>query len=191
MSVSTESVVAKANGHLMCEECNTYWCIHVEQAVRDNEDAFIIWEDYAQPQQLEIPIVPTSNLWATVVLTAPINPKSKIYKVEYSFDTISETHHLGYIHPSEGRNVIRSMVLDWFVGTQAPDVKECDAPGHGYKQTVRFNEDMKKSGTRIIQQWSIWATSKCLGCTFAIDDNKDLVPDVGPKTSPWDGSKTF
>lgn len=188
-----DMVVARDNGHLMCEDCSTYWCGHVEQAVRDNEDAATIWDEYPAPQSLVIPIVPTSNLWANVGLFAPVGLKSRVYKVNLDVTDIASFDvevYLGAIHPSEGRAVIRSMVIDWFSGTQEEVIGVCTAAGHGYQQTMRWNKDMGQPGTRLIQLWSVWATKKCLGCTFDMANNKDLIPDVGPKASPWDGSKT-
>jgi hypothetical protein len=178
-------VTPKSNGHLLCELCSTYWCLHVEDYVKTGDDADFIWSDYPNPQQLEVPIIPTSNLWATVLLTKPENAKATMYRVEY-FQTIAgDPEFIGFIHPGEGRAVMRSVLLDWFTGTKAFPSMDCTSRGHGFTQITRLQKDMKNPGMKIAQQWSIWATGKCLGCTFSAANNSDLVPDGDKKDSPW------
>ncbi len=175
-------VVAKSNGHLLCENCGTYWCLHVEQVVKDGEDADPIWDAYPNTQRIEVPIIPTSNLWAPVLLMQPTDAKAKMYKLDYQFD-LTTWSNMGFIHPGEGRSILRSMILEWFTGTQADDAKECESAGHGYHQTLKYEADMKHPALKIAQQWSIWATGRCIGCTF--QSSPDLVPDAGANASPW------
>lgn len=179
-------IVPKSNGHLMCEDCGTYWCLHVEKAVKESQDTAWIWEEnYPDPVQLEVPIIPTSNLWATVLLEKPDRPASMMYRVEYHMVVTGDGVFIGFIHPSEGRSVLRSMLLDWFTGTQAQDNMDCKSRGHGFNQITRLQRDMNNPSLRVAQQWSIWATGKCLGCTYDSDKSADLVPDVAPSHSPW------
>lgn len=177
MSARSPEVMPKSNGHLLCDFHNTYWCIDIEEMVKSGSDAELVWMNYPDPMQLEVPIIPSSNLWTTVLLTKPENARSTMYRVEF-FQTVgTEGVFIGFLHPSEGRNVLRMMILDWFSGTQAPEKLICQSRGHGYSQNQRLVHDMKYPALWIAQQWSMWRTGKCLGCTFDANDNKDLVPD--------------
>jgi len=180
-------IAPKSNGHLMCEECGTYWCLHVEKFVKDEDDVDIIWSNYPDDVHLEVPVIPTANLWASINLIQSPKMSSTVYRVEYeSTHESGEIFFIGFTHPSEGRVVLRSMLLDWFTGTQADDAMNCTSRGHGYNQVMRLKRDSKDAGKKITQQWSIWATGKCLGCTFSSGASPDLVPGADPNpANPW------
>ena len=78
----TLNIVSRRNGHLFCEDCSTYWCYHVEQYVRANQDVEEIWNQYPTHIVIEVPVVPTSNLWLTVILSPSDNEKLRMYRVD-------------------------------------------------------------------------------------------------------------
>jgi hypothetical protein len=181
-------VEPQRNGHLLCDLCGTYWCLHVEAFVRGGMDAETLWSHHPDSQMIEVPIVPTADLWAQVGLVRGSDSGIQMYRVLYiapDKPDHSEGLFIGFIHPPESRDILRSMILDWFIGTQEHRVTGCPAEGHGYKQTIRWNLDMNKRVTAIPQAWSVWATGKCLGCTYHTADMADLVPDPGPAKTPW------
>lgn len=174
------SVEALRNGHLKCDEHDSVWCKDIEMIVRAGGDSAFIWNQHPESQMVEVPIIPTANLWAQISLTRGDNAKVKMYKVIY----MGTGDFIGFAHPPEARDILRSMMLDWFIGTKEATVeKGCSAAGHGYKQTIRWHTDMGSRATAIPQLWSVWATGQCLGCTFTQDP--DLVPDPGPARTPW------
>jgi hypothetical protein len=184
MSLPTISSV-RGDGQLICEEDHTYWCEHIEQLVRSGGDVELIWGEYPARQLVEVPVMPTANLWAPCHLTPNENQQIKSYRVGFETDPAVETEFIGFIHPSEGRAVLREMILDWFIGTKEPYVGRCPARGHGFKETVRWNSDMENRVTAVPQYWSVWATQKCLGCTFDMAGNADLVPDAPASNNVW------
>lgn len=179
-------IEAKSNGHLKCSECVTYWCIHVEAFVRGHYDAKEIWDNYPDNLMLEIPIVPTQNLWAKVVLYRTSDMTIlNVYKVDLQFanepDSVRPTY-IGLIHPTEGRSVIRMMILDWFIGTQVTNLSSgCPGKKHGFSQEKNLLNNLKNPSMGVVEQWSIVTTGKCLACTFV--PAPDLVPTSEP--SGW------
>ena len=183
------TVKAARNGHLTCDEHNAIWCKDIEGIVRAGSDSAELWAVHPDHQMIEVPIIPTANLWAQVGLVRGDDRKIKMYRVTFIRDDKPDNEEgifIGFIHPPEARDILRSMILDWFIGTQEPNVENgCTAEGHGYKQTIRWHTDMGSRATAIPQLWSVWATGKCLGCTFNLAANPDLVPDAGPARTPW------
>lgn len=174
-------------GHLSCDECNTLWCNHIERYVRNMEDAEDVWADYPDDCEIMIPIVPTSNVWARGILTSradAIQSYGLSLEVQQKDPYGTSAEFIGFVNPGEGRIVFREMVLDWFVAHHADDGKECIAPGHGYHEQVRWNRDMDDPMLKLRQQWTLFMTGKCLGCTYDSSSNDQFVPDVATN-SPW------
>ena len=112
------SVEPQRNGHLLCDFHSTYWCPHVESVVRGGQDSEWIWDQHPESQMIEVPIIPTANLWAQVGLTRGDDRKIKMYRVLYIADDKPDNVEglfIGFIHPPEGRDILRSMILDWFL----------------------------------------------------------------------------
>lgn len=174
------------NGHIECSLCSTYWCEHIEKVVTSGYDVSALWEKYAEEQFVAVPMIPTANQWAIVKLTEAETHAVPTYTVTLDDpDLPFSSHTVGYIHESEGRAVLRSMVIDWFWGTQEALVNGCESRGHGYKQEMAYKRDIKNDKGLIAQKWSIWSTKKCLGCTFDLSGNPDLVPPADPVKSPF------
>jgi hypothetical protein len=185
--MSMPEVTYQHNGHILCDECATYWCVHVEEVVKKNLDVNFIWEQYPGTQKIAVPIIPTANQWAMVELVEPDVHGVPTYEawIDSGHSGIPDASLFGFIHESEGRLILRSMVLDWFEGTLAYDIVSCPSRGHGYKQQTMFMRDMKSRKSGTAQKWSIWSTGKCLGCSFDISRNKDLIPEKEPSYNPF------
>jgi hypothetical protein len=179
------------NGHLKCSLDATYWCKHIESAIKDSKDANAIWEleQYATTEwiPLEIPIIPTSNQWAPVRLTLCKINSVPMISVVYPGPSADQSNFLGYISEGEGRMIIRSMVWDWFQGAVDPTSIECKSPSHKFAQQMRWERDMQDERSMVAQFWSVWSTSACLGCTFdsSVATDPDLIPDDPKTASPW------
>lgn len=178
-------ILPKSNGHLLCEYHNTYWCIDIEDFVKSGADAELVWMNYPDETMIEVPIIPTSNLWASVWLRKPDAAPVQMYRVGFQQEDNVETVFMGFLHVGEGRSVMRNMILDWFSGTQDIENLVCQSRGHGYKENKRWEHDKKYPALYMAQLWSVWRTRNCLSCTFDAASNKDLVPDAGPTASPW------
>lgn len=179
-------------GHLFCDVCKTLWCDHIEEYVRNFEDADLIWDQHPEAQTIEVPIVPTANVWQEAGLDPPPDGKKNYHLTIYweSMDKkkqlFKEQAFIGFVHPGEGRFTIREMILDWFIGQMHTLLSEsCDAPGHGYHEEVRWVDDMRDENRALVQKWTLWSTGKCLGCTYDPSRNDAFIPDVPAAGSPW------
>jgi hypothetical protein len=174
--------------HITCLECDQVWCAHLANITRENLDTEFIWgEENAElvlRQSIQVPIVPTMSMWAEVTLT--LNDRLKAYMVE--FDSV----FIGFIHRGEGRGVLRSMMIDWFRGTDFA-AKECIQIGHSYKAQMVWQRDMQPNaneGRKFSQQWSVFTTGRCLVCNGEADDFSDLAPEDDKQSrSPWPNGK--
>lgn len=171
------------NGHIECNSCHTYWCGHIEAFVKDHADAETMWGiiDEARSernyQHIELPVVPTANIWAELSLTFTDLPGNPM-QVNLVRDG-GQVYEIGFTHPGEGRLVLRSMVFDWFATHVYTENLKCEKVSHGFNQEMLWVKDMKAGGaSRAAQFWSVWLKGGCLGCV-AGDANwsADLIPD--------------
>lgn len=171
------------------------WCEHIEKWVRDMDDAPFIWMGFSDKSlasaDVAVPIVPTADVWELASLRR-LDPRKDSVEVWIKDDgantVVDKDIFIGFLNPGEGRFVLREMLLDWFIGTIQAQIEKqkCSAPGHGYTQTVRWNADMQEGGgVALVQQWTVWSTGRCLGCTFDPSSAAQFVPDAGPTRNPW------
>lgn len=184
------------NGHLECSEDESIWCKHIENALRKNLDAAALWEELEEAPhetlEIEIPLRPTANLWTRISL---VNAVMAYPCMEVIFSPVPsttphpESYFIGYIHPGEGRMVIRTMMFDWFRGNNSLK-KTCTSGSHKYKEEMIWVERMETS-LRWVEQWSVYLTGFCMTCNG--DDSgggmtawaDDLVPESTKKESMW------
>lgn len=173
-------------GLVECLEDGRVWCEHVQEATTTNKDAVFVWgeenEELRPTQKVYVPIVPTANLWA--VCDLELNEKVHAYSVTFM------SQFIGFIHRGEGRGVLRSMLVDWFLGFAGHDkTKSCPNPNHTFAAQKMWERDFKLGGGRVFaQRWSVMTTDKCLGCAGVSDGfDPDLIPDEDKKASPWNG----
>lgn len=182
--VDTLDLKLEPNGHIKCLDCKTYWCKHLQACVLDNSDSELIWEDPKSDVILEVPMIPTHNQWARMSLITTDLP-TPTYEVNYVDADTGALHELGFLHPGEGRGVLRSMMFDWFTGFVDPREIACRASSHKFVQQMQWEEDMKKGGSRqMAQLWCAWQSRSCLNCTWSTPD-PDLIPDASdPANKP-------
>lgn len=169
---------AMPNGHIHCETCgnlNVPWCEHCEKLVRANGDAEAVWlENRPSIHHIEVPMFPNLNMWRRTELV--FVPRLDAYKMTIATPNMTEPYTvLGFLHEGEGRMVMRSMILDWFVAF-APSDLMCRASSHKFRQEMKWQDDMKDHNKAIVQRWSVWSNGVCTGCTMA-DDWADLIPE--------------
>lgn len=178
---------------MTCQTLSSHWCPHIKVAIDQGADAALLWDQTweiswprakdAQPFEanVKVPIVPESSLWTTIGV------------VECSIDRTLEAHlkltnsheFLGFLNPGEGRLVLLSMLNNYIFSR---DVKwTCNRASHGFKQQVRYENNMKSRQGRYSEVWSLFLTNMCITCYTGIEaeDFSDLVPDPGKVNSPF------
>jgi hypothetical protein len=182
----TYDFMAMPNGHIACEVCSaSLWCEHIEQMIKANGDAGVIFEDFTpggvEDLRIEVPMFPTSNLWQPVVLT----PHKKITAYFVDLDVDSASYELGFLNPGEGRVVLRSMVLSWFAGMVETSTLQCKSKSHGFPAQKAWEQNMKDEGARALSLFAVWQQGTCPHCLRQLND-PDLVPDAGDGgKKPW------
>jgi hypothetical protein len=173
------------NGHLNCHACGQYWCEHINKSIVENEDSKVLFfkPDNAAlgSVDVEVPMMPTSNQWAHVTLEPAQDFPGLAFEVILpetdARNSDGELHMLGYLHPGEGRYVIRSMIYDWFRGEVPLETLKCSSRSHKFMQQMRWEQDMADEHKQVAQLWSVWTTGSCLACSFNTDGLDDLIPD--------------
>ena len=54
----------------------------------------------------------------------------------------------------------------------------CEAGSHKFSQEMKWQADMKDPNTAIMQYWSVWKNSTCIGCAIDAVAWDDLIPDA-------------
>lgn len=180
------------SGNLECQSCPSapIWCEHQAEMINANADAEQLWEFMDQDlgdYEFEIPIFPTLNMWGHVYMGSQMKVGAR--KLFFAPPPEAITHanemiFIGFIHPSEGRTVIRSMILDWFTGWAREEDLQCRSTGHSVRQQFQW-EKMMTTNKRTANLWSVWVSKACPACQ--IQDWSDLIPDVDPPRSPFNG----
>lgn len=212
ITADEDSIYWMPNGHVKCDTCEEYWCKHIKRMLMENLDAASLWEEFnvefdkSKPIiKIKVPMKPQSGQWVRVTLENAFLAYPSM-RVTFSSKGITpilhssitrEEHFIGFIHPSEGRMVIRSMVYDWFRGNVADNVGSveanlCTSGSHKYRQELQWGKDMN-TDNRLAQLWSVFMTGYCLACNGVdlsgeVKDgwDDDLVPEGEKKReSVW------
>lgn len=182
------------SGHIRCEECGTdLWCVHIKQAMVKRWDATAIWDkpdnsEYAPQLNLQIPMFPTENLWTEVKLFFPQSSPVPRYRVAWC-GLNSDWVTICFINPGEGRNIIRSSLVDYMMGDIHKQT-ECSAPHHGFQAQRRWEIETTKGNSKLwAQLWSVYSTGYCLTCKDINPSDPDLVPPE-QRTGVWNTGGT-
>ena len=189
LTVGSTNVEVRRNGYLKCDDCDQYWCEHIEALIKDGDDADSLWHNYTigRDEMVMVPMVPSLNLWATVVLRPDHEMPVQCYEVLFSHDPAAEGVFVGYLHVGEARATIRTMLWDWFQGYPGTNNIECKSSGHGFRQQMVWERKvLANHKTYLINAWSIKYDGKCIACaTTGSDDFSDLVPDDDSTRFRW------
>jgi hypothetical protein len=184
------------NGYILCNSDQTYWCSHIEQAVRNAQDtpylASLLEVERGHTPPLEhmmaVPMFPTHNLWDDVVLEPrPLGNSGAWAWAVMQYTPQGDREFRGFISEGEGRLVVRSMLFDHFA-QQDMSTLECNSGTHGLVQERAWQNAMKDAGARTASLYCVSRTQKCLACRAALADPAapDLIPDDrGAPKSPW------
>jgi hypothetical protein len=122
-------VTYQHNGHILCDECATYWCVHVEEVVKKNLDVNFIWEQYPGTQKIAVPIIPTANQWAMVELVEPDVHGVPTYEawIDSGHSGIPDASLFGFIHECLTGSKVRWLMTLFLVlrGVMAISSRRC------------------------------------------------------------------
>lgn len=190
-------LVVESNGFILCKSDSTYWCSHIELAVRRGEDTpylaslLEVERGHVPPivHPMSVPMFPTHNLWEDVNLepTAIGNGGTWAWAVT-RYDGQGNKEFIGFIGEGEGRLVVRTMLFDNFAQVDTSSL-ECKNPTHGLIQEREWKKAIQDSQGATAQYYSVARSGKCLACRARLADPnaEDLVPqDTGGPKSPWD-----
>lgn len=188
------------NGHIKCEDDQKYWCEHVQGVIIQSLDAESLWEEFTDNPagiEIEVPMVPSSNLWARVTLQ---DAEQKYACRQVIWDSsvvpwltgtltgpssrVDQPNFIGYLLPGEGRMVIRNMMFDWFKGLGEIGVT-CSSSSHGYKEEREWIKAINNSVRKWGELWSVYTTGFCLDCNPTGGWSDDLIPENDKKASVW------
>lgn len=170
------SIEAIGDGRLVCHECSAKsdWCDHIQLAVTQGRDAAYIWFNFSghgDPRQnrVSVPLLPTEGIWPTVRL----DPSDHGARVMLHTPPIGrrillsgQTDFLGFLSPSEGRMVIRQMMIDWFYPESMLCTFECTSMRHSAGREIAMQKAIQYSSKdRIAHAWCITFFRWCLWCT--------------------------
>jgi hypothetical protein len=178
-------------GFLKCNDCAENWCRHIELAINQNEDAETLWQifdkeldDEGGSLSIYVPISPKNKLWAVVDFqrSALIPGVMNAFLVRPERPPIM----LGFFNRGDGRLVMRSVILDWFMSLDS--YPECADGTHGWQAERNWQANLLNSTTKWYEYWCVYFYEKCLTC-FQKNMNldfSDLIPD-DPKPKYSDG----
>jgi len=195
------------NGHIKCETDQKYWCKHISIALKENLDAESLWNEFISDQdglpfQIEIPVNPDKNLWATVILNNAklAYPGMTVIYYETGRERKSpilhtslvgseSEHFVGYIHPGDGRMIVRTMLINWFKGNVPVKNLHCTSGSHKYSQEMIWEADVADESKKWFQYWCCYTTGHCISCASGqsskTDWPEDLIPGDDKKVSVW------
>lgn len=161
------------------------WCIHIENAVKGHHDSGLWTNVELHQRQIVVPIVPSRNQWAIVEFDIEDCPPGavKVWWVPGWMENVSHARFLGFIHEGEGRQVLRTTLMDTLNAEIAGGSLKCLHGQHSYKAQMAWEQAVTE-GTKngVAEYWSVFNTHKCITCASnTTDDFSDLIPDPGGK----------
>ena len=175
------------DGHLYCHECETaVWCQHLASVVSGLGDyeLFFTEEHYDKGDFIvQIPAFPTRNIFMEAECAYRTDMADTL-EVRFK-DRNKNDYWLGFMHPGEARNTLRSMLFDWFTAEFATVVFTCPAGTHKPAQEAKVQKLMATEAGFLMTRFSIWSMGMCTACIEgSTTDFSDLVPD-DERQNPW------
>jgi hypothetical protein len=173
----------------------------MEASVKQREDAATIWEIFDKElssdlqghfphHTLFIPISPTNKLWAEVeVFRSAMIPSAMAMLLMGSGIKSGVIADLGYLNRGDGRNVIRSIITDWFQG-KVDGKLICQSAAHNFSHEMQWQKNVESAHMKLFENWSIYFNEQCLSCfqrNMQVRNQwpDDLVPD--DEQRKWSG----
>lgn len=171
---------------LECVACGELWCRHIKRAMITHADQEFVWHGDWETKNIDIPMFPTQNIWARASLSKLEAGYARLLYVQ--LDPV-EYIDISYLHPGEGRNVIRTTFIDYMLGDRLKNNKGgiCHSPSHKFREETLWKERTKPTNkNRVVEYWSVWATGSCTACQFntSASFDPDLIPE-DKKESIW------
>jgi hypothetical protein len=161
------------------------WCSHIEEWIKDGDDASLFWDDVAPIDMtgvpIPVPVIPTADQWVNVRF-GEFNSAVRAYPIELYTEIMSADQpgiFLGFIGLGEGRLVMRQMVWQWFQGYLATVPKiVCSDRKHGFKEQLVWEKAMNDPKRNLEEAFCVTNKGSCMACSARkeADTFDDLVP---------------
>lgn len=190
-SIVTDAVVTGTSGYLACRRCVSYWCAHVEKAMKEGLDAHFVFADLREvgDYHLGVPIVPSRNIYAEVWAEKWRSDSLKTWLISPQDATQNQMFgdhgiFLGFLNEGEGRNVLRQMILAEFASdfVEIEPQGKCKSPSHNvFTQKAIELACNNDAGARVANGWCMRFYNKCVSCFAAEGASNDFDPDLVPE----------
>lgn len=175
LNVGDGQLTEKSGGILKCAQCPGMWCKHIQIAIMQGDDEPQLSLPYdGSPGTYLVPMFPTQD----VFLHVQIAGQPPYYRV------IHEDQLLGFISKTEGRRVIRNMLVGYLTSLMDDPANQpsCSKLTHDWK--AKYEVARYEGTTRLIDFTCRSYYNSCLYCielaksgTLPYNDD-DLVPDA-------------
>jgi hypothetical protein len=174
-------------GFIECEHADhkaesKLWCEHIEEDMRTGEDVQFFWPENAEQRELitlQMPMFPTSDLWAQVDLEKVDNDFMQMYVVKWISPTTLEKVDITFLTRGDTRMTIREAL--WRHCCDDPDrEKHCKSSSHGYAQEMHWQNEQRRNPAACI--WCLYQYKQCFACVKSMDFD-EFVPEK--EGSPW------
>lgn len=159
-----------------------HWCEHIRDLIVNNED--VDWVTIPDAEQVEkylsIPMFPSYSLWTKVRLY-PVHDR-RIWEVFWDeCPTSNKPVFITNLNEYEGRNVIRLSLINYMIGDNKR-TELCKDSAHGFQAQTEWDNAIADPVLRLVQQWSVYMSDKCLYCLLN-SDFSHAIPEA--EGSPW------
>jgi len=161
-------------GEMICQMHSPYvkWCEHIAEVLKAGKDA-----DFMEPSmKYQVPVFPSTDTFATVVIGDPIQNGSALMWMEFTPDVGKPFKvGLGFWNPGEGLYSIRGVITDWLRSQidprddflPGPIKTKCPAKSLHSMKHARFMQEMSDN-----QQWKVeclWNIVMEKACTVCLN----------------------
>jgi hypothetical protein len=146
------------------------WCEHIKECIDEGDDA----EMYHLGLKLSVPIFPSNEIWAMVVIdTEPVVARSAMMTMEYTPDFGSTKKiPLGLWNPGEGASSMRTCIVDYIKSKLAPGERltngafmtRCSNNSHSLKSSRLMEENCDQPGWKWQCLWNMVMEGACTPC---------------------------
>jgi hypothetical protein len=184
--------MADMRGHLTCRVDNTLWCGHIEQVIKEHQDADAIQSVHGGSQFVSVPLVPSQGVYAMVWLDRQEREHwlAKAYlqsptKALPDRTATGDDMFIGFLSAGEGRAILRRMIIQEFSKDMYPEMLvTCESLYHSVNRRLYMVEKVKASLLdQLLEAWSMQWYKRCSLCFVEEQSNPpkwddSLIPDA-------------
>lgn len=175
-----------------CLSDKEVWCSHLDHEISAGGDAKLINAD----MQLNVPIIPTRDVFAFVRIEKPLVGESALMSLEYAPEIGSPYRvSLGFWNPGEGCLSIRGVIIDYMKSKIHPDEKiggglfltKCPEFSHKIKSSRIMEENCDNSLWKWNCLWNMVMEKACTPCMNegALSSDNFGLGGVSAPSAPW------